>query len=58
MTFGRCSLGPRGGHLPAELWVLLGPANPGRTMGTLGQTWAWASVWGSVSRSAAFVLAV
>lgn len=45
----------RGACLPAEFQVLPGPANSGRTIGTLGP---WIVVWGSVSRSVAFVLAV
>lgn len=39
VTFGWCSLGPRGergARLPAELEVLPGPAVSGRTMGALG----------------------
>lgn len=42
VAFGQCSLGPRGKRgagLPAELWVLPGPADSGRTMGALGLAW-------------------
>ena len=48
VTFGQCSLGPRGERgacLPAELRVLPGPADSGRTMGALGLAWA---VFGAV----------